>query len=72
MMKLFLVSHESDDGDSLDLFVWAPFSSLAVVFWREYYELEDDEQPAAVFNIPTQAPDEPRAINWNDLPPCPA
>lgn len=73
MIKLFLISYDTADGDNLDLFVWAPFSSIAIDFWRQHWEfLADDEQPNAVREIPTQAPAKPCVIDWSDIRPCPA
>lgn len=38
MLKLFWVVASTDDGDSLDLFVWANDKDEAEGFWAGYYD----------------------------------
>jgi hypothetical protein len=60
-MKLYFIA----SGDR-DLFIWATSPAQALELWMQYWELEGDEdQPNWVFEIPTEPPAEPGAIDWH-------
>jgi hypothetical protein len=66
-MKLFLISHENEDGESQDWFVVANTRTEAVREWQD--EVDSDEQPTCVWLVPA-TPDPattiqgPRALSW--------
>lgn len=68
-MQLFFISHENDDGENMDLFVWANDRDEAVKLWRnwdfvaDYYD--NDPDPNAVFIVPLEAPLNPTILSWH-------
>jgi hypothetical protein len=68
-MKLIFVTYTNDDGDNFDLFVWADTIGEAKRLWREYYSLDDDEEPRFMHSlpfIPMYFEPTPRAFKWHD------
>lgn len=66
-MKLFYVRSDDEDGNNLDLFVWAESHIGASDLWAQHYGLGDGEAPDNVVEIPTTPPAAPGAICWSSL-----
>jgi hypothetical protein len=47
------VACDNDDGEKLDLHVFADTPEAAIEDWRVYFELDDDELPERIFEVPT-------------------
>lgn len=76
-MKLFLITGSNDDGDNLDLLVWAENVPQAVELWEKYYEQSICADSKAfevidVGNLSNLWTPGPRAIPWDTLPCLPA
>jgi hypothetical protein len=52
VFQLFLVTAESHDGDSLDLFVWAADVAEVVLHWEDYYAGDQDCDAPRCFEVP--------------------
>lgn len=67
-MKLYFIAAVSQDDirDSLDLFVWCKTSTEAVIYWRNYYDLDRLVSPDNIFKVPCEHPDGQRAgaLRW--------
>lgn len=62
-MNLILVSY--DNGDNLDLFVWARNREEALDLWAAYYAWDETPSEARTFRLPNMVPpDKPRAMQW--------
>lgn len=66
-MKLFYVRADDEEGENLDLFVWAETHFSAAGLWAEYYGMDAGYAPDAVTEIPTTPPAAPGPIPWSDL-----
>jgi hypothetical protein len=64
-LGLHLIIAQSETGN-LNLLVWAYDADEAVLFWSDYYELDNFDRPERIFLIPTDAPDSPQALAWHD------
>ena len=51
-MKVHLVSYVDENGDDLCLFVNVDSYEQAVALWQDYFQLEDDIAPTAVYIVP--------------------
>ena len=67
-MNLYFLTDETDDGDNLDLFVWAGDPAQAWGLWAQYFSLGEDGDPT-IRLIPTDRPLDPRVIDWSDITP---
>lgn len=42
-LRLFYITADTDEGHDRSLFVWAETPAAAVAEWREYYDLDEDD-----------------------------
>lgn len=68
-MNLYHITCDTDDGDNLDLFVWAGGAGLARLLWYQHYDLDDDDYDPVIRLIPITPPDTPRVIDWSSITP---
>lgn len=61
-LKLILVSY--DNGDNLDLFVWATDRAQALDIWAAHYAWDEAPREARTFVVPTTQSDKPTALEW--------
>jgi hypothetical protein len=69
---MYLICFVNDDGENMDLFVQASTPEEARMLWVQYYDLPpaEDEQldeRGKIFEVPTVAGGEPKAISWADI-----
>jgi hypothetical protein len=53
-LALYFVAHTNDDGDNLDLFVWAVTPRACIGHWRVYYRA-GDELPTIIYRVPSSS-----------------
>ena len=63
LLVLYLVVDTTENGDSLNLFVWETTPEACIDHWRTYYEL-GDELPTKIFRVPLATPKR-GALNWH-------
>lgn len=67
-MRLYFIGHD-DEGESLDLFVWANTPDEAATIWREHYDLGTRPQPQrmCMWAVPLTPPLQACAVPWSGL-----
>jgi len=66
-MRLFYVRCDDENGENLDLFVWAETHAGAAGLWAKHYSLSSGEAPDTTVEIPTTPPTAASAICWSTL-----